>query len=133
MILLQSLYFSPLPPPRAIIPDPAPSVQLKIKIPVTIRRGISKRSHEKIVYNFGYLNKNARSFNPFLAGFEKQIKTLVRSCNKYSPLFICEVIVTKSPAIFERPYEKERSNRKSILVVVRSLIEELFPFNCYHG
>ena len=40
--------------------------------------------------------------------------------------------MTKSPAIFERPYEKERSNRKSILVVVRSLIEDLFPFNCYH-
>ena len=38
----------------------------------------------------------------------------------------------KSPAIFERPYEKERSNRKSILMVVRSLIEDLFPFNCYH-
>ena len=27
---------------------PAPSVHLKIKIPVTVRRGISKRSHEKI-------------------------------------------------------------------------------------
>lgn len=39
----------------------------------------------------------------------------------------------KSPAIFERPYEKERSNRKSILVVVRSLIEDFFPFNCYHS
>ena len=41
--------------------------------------------------------------------------------------------MTKSPAIFERPYEKERSNRKSILVVVRSLIEDFFPFNCYHS
>lgn len=39
----------------------------------------------------------------------------------------------KSPAIFERSFEKERSNRKSISVVVRSLIEHLFPFNCYHG
>ena len=29
-------------------PTPAPSVPLKIKIPVTVRRGISKRSHEKI-------------------------------------------------------------------------------------
>ena len=27
---------------------PAPSVHLKIKIPVTVRRGISERSHEKI-------------------------------------------------------------------------------------
>ena len=27
---------------------PAPSVHLKIKIPVMVRRGISKRSHEKI-------------------------------------------------------------------------------------
>ena len=27
---------------------PAPSVHLKIKIPVTVRRGISKQSHEKI-------------------------------------------------------------------------------------
>ena len=26
---------------------PAPSVHLKIKIPVTVRRGISKQSHEK--------------------------------------------------------------------------------------
>ena len=26
---------------------PAPSVHLKIKIPVTVRRGISKRSYEK--------------------------------------------------------------------------------------
>ena len=39
----------------------------------------------------------------------------------------------KKPAIFERPFEKERLNRKSISVVVRSLIEDLFPFNCYHG
>ena len=29
-------------------PTPAPSVHLKIKIPVTVRRGISKRFHEKI-------------------------------------------------------------------------------------
>ena len=27
---------------------PAPSVHLKIKIPVMVRRGISKRSHEKV-------------------------------------------------------------------------------------
>ena len=38
-MLLQSLYFSP---------TPAHSVDLKIKIAVTVRRGISKRSHEKI-------------------------------------------------------------------------------------
>lgn len=43
----------------------------------------------------------------------------------------------KSPAIFERPYEKERSNRKSILVVVRSLIEDhliviMVDFYCYY-
>ena len=51
VMLLQSLYFSrpPLPTPRAIIPATlAPSVHLKINIPVTVRRGISKRSHEKI-------------------------------------------------------------------------------------
>ena len=47
VMLLQSLYFSPPPPlhPRAII---IPSVHLKIKIVVTVRRGMSKRSHEKI-------------------------------------------------------------------------------------
>ena len=33
---------------KAPIIMPAPSVHLKIKIPVTVRRGISKRSHEKI-------------------------------------------------------------------------------------
>ena len=51
-MLLQSLYFSrPLPPPpspRAIISDARPSVHLKIKIAVAVRRGISKRSHKKI-------------------------------------------------------------------------------------
>ena len=35
-------------PPRAIIPDVHPSVHLKIKIAVTVRRCISKRSREKI-------------------------------------------------------------------------------------
>ena len=41
---------SPPPPlpPRAIIPDVHPSVHLKIKIAVTVRRCISKRSREKI-------------------------------------------------------------------------------------
>ena len=34
--------------PRAIIPDARPFGTLKIRIPVTVRRGISKRSHEKI-------------------------------------------------------------------------------------
>ena len=29
-------------------PTSAPSVHLKIRIPLTVRRGISKRSHEKI-------------------------------------------------------------------------------------
>ena len=29
-------------------PTPAPTVHLKIEIAVTVRRGISKRSHEKI-------------------------------------------------------------------------------------
>ena len=53
VMLLQSLYFSrPSSPPRSpqelYSPTPAPSVHLKIKIPVTVRRGKSKRSHEKI-------------------------------------------------------------------------------------
>ena len=46
------LFFSPPPPsltsPRAIIPGARPLGKLKIKIAVTVRRGISKRSHEKI-------------------------------------------------------------------------------------
>ena len=36
------------PNPNPNPPKPAPSVHLKIKIDVTVRRGISKRSHEKI-------------------------------------------------------------------------------------
>ena len=50
VMLLQSLYFSRTspPPPELLSPTPAPSVHLKIKVPVTVRRGISKRSHEKI-------------------------------------------------------------------------------------
>ena len=44
--LLQSLYFAP-PPSELWSPTPAPSVHLKIKIAVTVRSGISKRSHEK--------------------------------------------------------------------------------------
>ena len=36
------------PPLQAIIPDARPSVHVKIKIAVTVRRGISKRSLEKI-------------------------------------------------------------------------------------
>ena len=32
----------------AILHDPTPLVHLKIKIPATVRRGISKRSHGKI-------------------------------------------------------------------------------------
>ena len=44
MMLLQSLYFSRPSP----LPPPPPSVHLKIKKPVTVRRGISKQSHEKI-------------------------------------------------------------------------------------
>ena len=47
----RKIYFSrlsPSPAPRAIIPDARPLGTLKIKIPVTVRRGISKRSHEKI-------------------------------------------------------------------------------------
>ena len=39
----------PPPPHTAIIPNARPlRVHLKIKIPVTVRRSISKRSHEKI-------------------------------------------------------------------------------------
>ena len=47
----RKIYFSrlsPSPAPRAIIPDARPLGTLKIKILVTVRRGISKRSHEKI-------------------------------------------------------------------------------------
>ena len=52
-VITVPLFFSPLPlppTPRAIIPTSAPLVHLKIKIPVTVRRDISKskRSHEKI-------------------------------------------------------------------------------------
>ena len=45
----QEKYFShPPPPPLSYSPTPVPSEHLEIKIPVTVRRGISKRSHEKI-------------------------------------------------------------------------------------
>ena len=51
-MLLQSLYFSRPPPyPRTIIPDARPLGTFEnqdIKMAMTVRRGISKRSHEKI-------------------------------------------------------------------------------------
>ena len=52
-MLLQSLYFSrpppPTPPTRAIIPDARPLGTFENQdVAVTVRRGISKRSHEKI-------------------------------------------------------------------------------------
>ena len=37
----------PPPPPRAKLPDARP-LHLKIKIPVTVRRGVSRRSQQKI-------------------------------------------------------------------------------------
>ena len=50
---------------------PAPSVHLKIKIPVTVRRGISKRSHEKIgdceQSSAGYLPYNCSDLLLFIS------------------------------------------------------------------
>ena len=50
VMLLQSLYFSRPPPSplRAIIPDARPLGTFENQDTVTVRRGISKRSHEKI-------------------------------------------------------------------------------------
>ena len=42
-----SIFLAP-PPPELKSPTPTPLVHLKIKIAVTVRRSISKRSHEKI-------------------------------------------------------------------------------------
>ena len=70
VMLLQSLYFScPPPPPRAIIPNPVPSVHLKIKIAVSVRRGISKRSHEKIGHCEQFLYQNSFYWCPTLNRF----------------------------------------------------------------
>ena len=44
----KNILLAPSPHTRAIILDARPSVHLKIKVPVTVRRGISKRSREKI-------------------------------------------------------------------------------------
>ena len=49
VLLLQSLYFSCPPPTRAIIPDARPLGTFQNQdVAVTVRRAISKRSHEKI-------------------------------------------------------------------------------------
>ena len=49
-MLLQSLYFSRLPPPRAIIPDARPlgTFENQDGLSLTVRRATSQRSHEKI-------------------------------------------------------------------------------------
>ena len=63
-MLLQSLYLSPPLHPRAIIPTPAPSVHLKIKIAMMVRRVISKRSREKI----GDCEQSKRKESNFFSG-----------------------------------------------------------------
>ena len=64
VMLLQSLYLSPPLHPRAIIPTPAPSVHLKIKIAMMVRRVISKRSREKI----GDCEQSKRKESNFFSG-----------------------------------------------------------------
>ena len=45
-VITVPLFFSP--PPRTIIPDARPLVTFENQIAVTVRRGISKRSYEKV-------------------------------------------------------------------------------------